>query len=114
MDAYQLAGRHGEQAVGIIIPQIVFDGKGQLHDVVNGVDVARLQSGVLQLLFIKWNVFIGALHHFNQARRLDGVQVVLRSAFNFRLIDWHGFLSFLLRRTGGWIERARRRYRIAA
>ena len=90
MNTHQLPLRNSEQAKGIVVPQIGFDREGQLGNVVDGMDVARLQADLVELPLIKRHLFIGGPHHFQQPRRLDGVEIIAGGALDFRGIHGHG------------------------
>ena len=91
VDAHQLPGRHREQAVGIIVPQVGLDGKGQLADVVDGMDVPGLQAHLVEFPAVEGDVLIGIVYHPDQARGLQGMEIVPGRALDFRLKNRHGF-----------------------
>jgi hypothetical protein len=91
VDAHQLALRHSEEAERVIVPQIRLEGKGQLADVVDRMDIAGQQAHLVEFLLIEGDVFVGGAHHLQQPRRLDGVQIVAGGTFDFRGIHGHRF-----------------------
>lgn len=50
MDTHQLIFGHSKQAEGVIIPQILLNGKRQLGDVVNRFDIARQKADLIKFL----------------------------------------------------------------
>ena len=82
MDTYYLTHGNGSQSEGIVVAQIEFVGKRQLYDVVNALDVARLQSHLLELLPIKWCIMIHILCHLHQTTTLDLTKLLAVHALN--------------------------------
>ena len=62
MDAGNLTARHGEQAVGIVIAHILLQDKGELRDVFERFQVARLDAGFLKRLLVERNVVVCVLY----------------------------------------------------
>ena len=66
MDSREFLSRHGKEAERVSIAQILLCGERQLLYVVNVLDVARKNTGLIHTLFIERNVVVAALHKFAQ------------------------------------------------
>ena len=53
MHSDQFCYRHGTQAEGIIVPEIIFDGKGQLGNIFQSFEVSGFDPHFFELIFIK-------------------------------------------------------------
>ena len=78
MDAHQLPGRHREQAVGIIVPQVAFFGKGQQVDILRRADILRFYTALIHLAAIERHVVIHMPHQRAQALALKLMDFIPR------------------------------------
>ena len=66
VDARDIGGRDGEQAVRIAVAHVLLGEEGELHEVVEGLEVARNDARLLEALAIQRDVLVrmgdGALH----------------------------------------------------
>lgn len=76
MDTHQPIFGHSKQAEGVIIPQILLNGKRQLGDVVNRFDIARQKADLIKFLLIKGHMIICIVHHFNKPCRLERPEIL--------------------------------------
>ena len=76
MDTHQLILGNSKQAEGVIIPQILLHGKGQLCDIVNCFDIARQKADLIKFLLIKGHMIVCVVHHFNQPRGLERPEIL--------------------------------------
>lgn len=95
VDAHEFALRDGEQSERIIVSQIGLDGEGEPYEVVNRMNILRVQADLIEFPLIKGDILIGVLHHFDQAGGLDRVQIISGGTFHLRLINGHTNDSFL-------------------
>ena len=95
MDAHNLGHGHSCQSEGIIITEVELIGKRQLDDIVNALDVTRLQPHLLELLPIEWGVVVHVLCHLDKTTALQFAKLFAVHAFN-TLIPNHKSLSFVL------------------
>ena len=97
VDAGNLTARHGEQAVGIVIAHILLQDKGELRDVFERFQVARLDAGFLKRLLVERNVVVCVLYAPFHALKLQVAQLLTWHRLNFRL-EVHLSLTFLCAR----------------
>ena len=76
MNAHQLILGNGEQAKGIIIPQILLDGKGKLYDIVDCFDIPWQQADLIEFLFVKRHMIVCVMYHLNQPGRLERPEIL--------------------------------------
>lgn len=82
VDADNLTHRHGTKSERIIIPQIIFRGEGQLHDVVYTVDVVGSDVQFLHFLAVERRVVIHPLYRFLQPDPLQSPHALPIHAFD--------------------------------
>ncbi|GAF26231.1 acyl-CoA synthetases (AMP-forming)/AMP-acid ligases II [Moorella thermoacetica Y72] len=81
VDTYDLAHGHGEHAVGVVIPQILFGGERQSLQVVQALDVPRFQADLLEGPAIKGDIKKGPPDCCLEAFQLEFLQFCLRHTF---------------------------------
>ena len=82
MDTHNLTHGHGSQSERIVVAQVELVGEGQLGDVINALDVTRLQAHLLKLLPIERCVVIHILRHLDQTATLNFAKLFAIHAFN--------------------------------
>ena len=71
MDTYYLTHRHCCQSEGVVITKVELIRKGQLHDIVDALDIAWLEPHLLKLLPVEGGVIIYILSHLTQTTTLQ-------------------------------------------
>ena len=73
MQTGKLFTRNGKHAVGIIVPQILFDCEGKTRQIFKSLQVIRVHAMLVEMLFVEGRMLIGALqallHAFELQRR---------------------------------------------
>ena len=91
VDPGQVVPGHGDKPEGIGVPQILLGGKGELLQVVDGLDVLGTQPYLVKFFLVEGHVLVAVLDHLHQPLGLDLAQRLPGGAFDFRLeIIWHG------------------------
>jgi hypothetical protein len=83
MDAHNIAHGCGKKSVGVIIPQVLLDGEGQLAEIRQGLDVSRLDPFILKGLPVKGHPFINPPHRLPEPLRLQVFQTLPGHGLNF-------------------------------
>ncbi len=83
VDPHHILQRHGEQAEGIVVAQIVLVGERQILQIGEGPDVLRFDPGRLHLPPIGLDLFVDPRHQTLQAPELDGFQPHPRQGLHF-------------------------------
>ena len=92
MDSDAIRERNCQQAVGVLVTQVVLTQEGQLVQILYAVDLFRLHTGFIKFLFIIRDRFIDPLHSLCQALVLLPGNLIPGSAFYIRIkIVFHGF-----------------------
>ena len=74
VNAHQLLLRDGKQAVRIIVPQIGFIGKGKLYNIVDRLNILRLQADFIKFRTVEGDVLIAVFDHLFQPLGLQRAQ----------------------------------------
>lgn len=86
MDAHDVLHGHGQHAEGVVIPDVVLGGEGDVLDVRQGFYLIPTgDAGLAQALVVEGDVVVAVVHHPLEAPQLQG--------FNIRPL--HGFYVFL-------------------
>lgn len=87
MDPHDLLHRYAEQPKGIIVPQILFRGIGNIPDVRQGFDAFGRHTCGGQTLMVKFHVPVAVIHQRTQAFQLEPFQLGAAHTFPFRVPD---------------------------
>ena len=71
MDARDLLARHGEQAEGVVVAQVLLDGEGELREVAQLLQVVRVHALGVEGLAVVRHVVVGVLQRGLQALQLQ-------------------------------------------
>ena len=93
MDADDFLHRHGKQVVRVMIAQVVLDRKGQAADVIQRLDILRLDAERVQSFFIHGHTLVNIGHRLLQTLQLQRLHFGTTHRFDFRLVN-HGFFLF--------------------
>ena len=85
MHAHHLLARHGKHAERIVLPEIVLDHKGKFAEIGKVIQIARRNTGGIELFLIMRDIVIGMLErpfkplqlqrkNFIAAGNFDGIQ----------------------------------------
>ena len=86
VDAHDVLHGHGQHAEGVVIPDVVLGGEGDVLDVRQGFNLIPAgDAGLAQALVVEGDVVVAVVHHPLEAPQLQG--------FNIRPL--HGFYVFL-------------------
>ncbi len=94
MDPHHLLHGHREHAEGVIVPQVLLGGEGQLLEVGQGADMFRFYSHLVHAPAIEVHQVVDPLHHRLQAFKLQGLQGLPGHGFVLHVSD-HRVLSHL-------------------
>jgi hypothetical protein len=83
MDPDHVTQGHGEQAVGVVVAQILLDGERQPAQVVQRADVVVVEFELLEFLLIKGDVGSHAIQRGLQPLQLELLQILPGHAFSF-------------------------------
>ena len=95
MNSHNLTHGHSSQSEGIVVSQVELIGKRQLHNVVDTLNITRLQSHLLELLTVERRVVIHVLCHFHQPAALYLAKLLAIHTLN-RLIPNHCLLFSII------------------
>ena len=91
-----LALRSCLQAKGIVVPEVLLGGKGQLCNVLYCLNIIRTDIQFLQLIAIKWHVVVNIFHNLMQAFALQRAHLVATHTLFVRVPNHFFFLLFRL------------------
>ena len=60
VDAHHILHGAGKKAIGIVVPQVLLVCKGQLDDIVDGLDVLGTQAHLIKALTVEGHILINA------------------------------------------------------
>ncbi len=80
---HHLRKRHGAQAEGVVVPQVVFDRKRQFGDILEGFDILGRYTGFVQLPAVKGDARISPLDGLLQLAQLELLKLGDRHGFEF-------------------------------
>jgi hypothetical protein len=75
MEAHHLTHGNGEQAIGVVITQVVFRGKRKLNKIAKGLNIAGHKPQLLECVAIERNFVINAAYSRTQSFFLQGMQL---------------------------------------
>ena len=81
------AHRNGEQAEGVVVPEVLLRGKGELFEIVQGFDVVRLDAGLVEGPPVKAHGMVDPLNHLLEPLELQGLQHLTRQCFKLFVVD---------------------------
>ena len=85
MYAHYLTHRNGSQTEGIVVSQVELVREWQFHDVVNVLDVARLNAQFLKFPAIEGSVVINIVCHLPESDALHLAQLLAVHTLNTRI-----------------------------
>ena len=93
LNADTIGQRLCQQAIGILILQVILGDKGQLVQILHTMDILRLYACCIHFIAVKFYIVIYILYLLDQTLALQCLQLVYRHGLNFRLIIMlHNFL----------------------
>jgi hypothetical protein len=85
MHSHHLLQRNGKEAEGIVVPQILLFGSGQLYQVLEALDVLWGDARLLEFLLVKGNVFVNLLYNTLEPLQLQLLKLFSLHELQFRL-----------------------------
>src|SRR5690348_6868186 len=83
VDTYDVFTGYGKQAKGVVISEGLFLGKGDLGQIFNRLNVARLYTQAVEHLTIVWNLFVNILYSIAKPLILQLSERLTRHRFDF-------------------------------
>ena len=72
--------QHSER---IVVTQVLFYGKRQFYNVINALDVIRMNSVLIKSFLVKRRIVVGVRHYFFEFLTLQGAHLITRHTFQF-------------------------------
>ena len=96
MHPHDLLSRNGKEAEGIVVPQVLLFGSGQLCQVVEALDVLRSDARLLEFVLVKGNVLVNLLYNALEPLQLQLFKLFSLHELHFRLpvIHFHTLVNF--------------------
>ena len=88
MNAHDLIHRHREHTERIFLAQVILGGERKAREVGEGFQIARVNTGRVELLTVVRNVLISVVHGLLEPRELQRAQLIDAGLFDrFDLIE---------------------------
>ena len=87
METDDAAHRDGEQAEGVVVPEVLLRGEGEPFEIVQGFDVVRLDAGLVEGPPVKADGMVDPLDDLLEPLELQGLQHLARQCFELFVVD---------------------------